>query len=1169
MRRRALPVLLLPLLVLPLTGPVAAAQSGPSLVVDAGASSAVTQGDHAVVLGSAYGGTEPHTYTWSTSAGTVESPANAATGIDTTDVPAGQITATLTVTDADGATATDTVRLLVVGGAADDDGAGAGSGERVDLLDETVADPTPGATEVFSFPFDVPAGLDRIVVQVTWDNVLNDYDLVVNDPDGAEAGSSGNFAQFEEAAVGTPAAGTWEAVVNEYASSGAENLHVVAFGEKSAEQSLEESGDAGLPLVDAGGPYEFTIGETQTLLGTVEGGQAPLQVGWDLDRDGTIDADGSQATTTLGRGHHLVRFLATDGRGFEAQQMTSVIVGTEAEIDSLQVPVTVIAMSDSGINPYHEAFSAATYPDPEVLRLTQGFTRHPSEYLPGYPTTSVAAPITTNGGYYPEDDMWIFHREILEEPIPDCADLGIVAEATMSEAHIAPGQMYWFPGTKIIGAVSSNGYGPDDCPDPDLILDNDGHGTGSASVATGNRYGYCPTCLIVMVEGLTEEVVFQQFPFAPITSHSHGYVGGLPIGYANKAFELLGGETVGSVSKAAVESGQTVLFAAGNGVGNAFDVPQRTYDSDQTGPAWPLVVGALRRDDQGAITGDGIPQHISSWGDGNLPSACRTGVHGQCAFGGTSAATPYTAGTLGTVLTAVKDALGDGTPGLRAGQVVAQGTPIAGSPWLDDGVLTRNELRTVFLKTAEYLNVTAEPNGYAFPDSYNAEQGRYAHEGYGMAGPYHATRAIAVLLGERELPDRSEADEFFAQDCEIREGLYGGYDRDGDGETDDCSLEPANVADGTGERTSAPHDPDLFEDARGVVARDPVLAESIEYVLHRQYRTEPYRTAPACGVPQTATEDDMEQFMDRDLSELDVDPCWDSRITSTVAAFRPKGIYTATDVLEGTLPTGSEVAITLYAQTVSAGAGQWAGRLMASDRVIGESADVTAVTSPGGWTQIPIVFNTERPAFRGEHLTVQFRLAGHAEWAYGHTQDHSSRVKITPGPAPEAGDEFAVTIARPPSARTAVTADGLDLAGLVGLPDPGLDTDLHNAGFRPVRTRVQIAVDDPTFADPHYADVDEAAGTWSATIDDPGPDATVYARVLRDRTPSAVATLSLSDAPAPAPATSDPAAAPAPAGPTTSPQAGNGQPTPTTGGGLALVGLLLAGTALALRRRTG
>ena len=34
------------------------------------------------------------------------------------------------------------------------------------------------------------------------------------------------------------------------------------------------------------------------------------------------------------------------------------------------------------------------------------------------------------------------------------------------------------------------------------ILDDDGHGTGSTSVSTGNRYGYCPTCLLFFVEGL-------------------------------------------------------------------------------------------------------------------------------------------------------------------------------------------------------------------------------------------------------------------------------------------------------------------------------------------------------------------------------------------------------------------------------------------------------------------------------------------------------------------------------------------------------------------------------------------------------------------------------------------------------------------------------------------
>mgnify|MGYP000474588818 CR=1 FL=1 len=54
-------------------------------------------------------------------------------------------------------------------------------------------------------------------------------------------------------------------------------------------------------------------------------------------------------------------------------------------------------------------------------------------------------------------------------------------------------------------------------------------------------------------------------------------------------------DRLGVATRAAAERGQTILFAAGNGVGNAFDVPVSTYGSDQTGPDWKSAVGAIRQ----------------------------------------------------------------------------------------------------------------------------------------------------------------------------------------------------------------------------------------------------------------------------------------------------------------------------------------------------------------------------------------------------------------------------------------------------------------------------------------------------------------------------------------------------------------------------------------------
>ena len=318
-----------------------------------------------------------------------------------------------------------------------------------------------------------------------------------------------------------------------------------------------------------------------------------------------------------------------------------------------------------------------------MLALTNNFTKHPSEYIPGYPADAKAINMTIGQGYFPAQD----------------ANLWSLKSAT-NPTGLEYGKLYWIPGTKIIGATQPGELSCSNCAaGSHVILDDDGHGSGSASVSTGNRYGYCGSCLLFVEKGLNAEPA-ASYPWVDISSNSWGALANVPLDLVDQ----LAGFDPGAMTREAVERGQTILFASGNGAANAFDAPISTYGTSTTGPDWNIVVGAIRRDNQRAIVGDGTPAHISSWGDGNLPSACRTGTVSQCAFGGTSAATPYTAGIFGTVLTTIRRQIGDGAPGQRPGQVIAEGFPIVGSPYLSDGKLTRGELRETILKTAFPLN---------------------------------------------------------------------------------------------------------------------------------------------------------------------------------------------------------------------------------------------------------------------------------------------------------------------------------------------------------------------------------------------------------------------------------------------------------------------------------
>ena len=1043
------------------------------LVADAGDSPFVAVGDPATLMGMGFGGTEPYTFAWSSDAGTITGADAPTAELDTTGLEAGTYTVALTVTDAAGVSASDTVEAVLL------------EATRPTLLDETVLDPTPGVSSlgapgVHEWPFEVPVNTTRITGVMTHTISTNDYDLKLFDPEGNQRAFPGEFVPNteERATLANPEPGTWTAVVEKFAAV-ADELYVTVT-------AVVVDGAEPPPTVNAGGPYAFEIGSPQQLSGTVTGGTAPVAAGWDTDEDGIFELEGTDVTTDLAPGRHLVTLKATDANGLERRQTTSVLVADAERLAAEESAITVIGIADTGINPYHLEFSAQTYPDPDILALTNNFTRHPSEYIPGYPADATAIPITLGQGYFPEADELIW--------TPD---------------NLLEGTLYWIPGTKIIGAWDAGNAASlteefvDARPDSHPILDDNGHGSGSASVSAGNRYGYCPSCLLMVVESL-DETVATSFNWVDITSHSFGYIAGLPIG-------LVEGPNI--PTRDATERGQTVLFAAGNGIGNAFDVPQSTYVSDQTGPDWNITVGAIRRDNQRAVIGDGIPVHISAWGDGNLPSACRTGTVGQCAFGGTSAATPYTAGVFGTVLTEVRQAIGDGDAGQKPGQVVAEGNPIAESVYLADGKLTRAELREAVLKTAFPLNTENAPSPFPYPATapYTGDP-NVLFEGYGAATPNGAERATAVLLGEMPLPERPFEDEFFALDRAVRDSIYGGYDRDGDGVDDfegisDLGLDVASLESTQGSlaalsKVAQLSAPELLTQSLG--------ENALTYFLHRQYAADP-------GTATSCVDIDNEQYMDRSDTAGDLEPCFENRVTSVAAAYRPLGIFASTDTLDAPLPAGSTVRVDLYVAGESPSVIRPTGVLVATDREIGvgEGAFLPVLGSgPGGaacgtlgeacWTHYQFDFATTRHAFTGEQLTFQVQLIGARSWAFGHEGAHASKITIDVAELPASGLEFGVTITEPADGSSVTNGESITAGGSYAFPDLGEDPT--GAGDHPTTERVEVSVDDPSFADPIEATLDPDSSTWSAPVGSLAlGEHTLYARAQRDETISEVA----------------------------------------------------------------
>ena len=1069
------------------------------LVADAGDSGFAAVGERITLLGAGYGGKEPYTFSWSTPVGTVEGADAPTAQLITTGVQPGTYTLQLAIRDSAGATTSDMVKVVVY------------QPQQRTLLDQSKNDATPGVLSAgvpgtILFPFSVPANTTRIDVRISWTLPVNDYDLRILDPKGVEANHHGDSVPTteENASVSNPVAGTWNVAADKFTT--------VTDTVRAQVQGIVGPADP-RPVVRAGGPYRFSIGATQTLSGTVTGGTAPISSGWDTDGDGVVDKNGNTVTVNFSAGRRLVTFKATDANGFERREMVSVLVADQARLAAETTAITIVAVNDSGVNPYHLEFSAQTYPDPDVLALTKNFTRHPSEYIPGYPTTSQAIHATLGQGYFPMQDK----------------DLWSLKDATHPNG-LEYGKLYWIPGTKIIGATQPGELSCSNCEaGSHLILDDDGHGSGSASVSTGNRYGYCGSCLLFVEKGLDAGPA-AAYPWIDISSNSWGPLANVPLDLVD---QLLGADP-GAATRAAVERGQTILFASGNGAANAFDVPISTYGTSNTGPDWNIVVGAVRRDNGRAIVGDGTPVHISAWGDGNLPSACRTGTVSQCAFGGTSAATPYTSGIFGTVLTAVRRQIGDGAAGQRPGQVVADGFPIAASPYLSDGKLTRAELREAVLKTAFPLNQDNAVSIPIFPYPLTAPyigDINVLFEGYGAATPNGAKRAIDVLLGKMPLPVREAEDRFFAIDQQIRDSIWGGYDRNADGTTDvaapmgsfnlgvtDVATPSATLV--TIRKVSETLAMNQFTQMDG--------ANAYTFYLHRASEGEPGST-PSCADPVT--------YMDQTDSAGDFDACFENRATSVLAAYRPLGIWPSTMDTTVPIPAGSTVQVELYLATDQVSVVRPTGVLIAGDRVLGTGPGTPMPTIGSGpwisqgspvtppeplpsgvmidenkckelgefcWNKFNWSFTTTRPAIAGEPLTFQVQLIGTRAWSFGYEGQHRSMITIVPAPLPPTGLDFGVNITSPAEGEP-VTSGEVVAVGSASFPNLGST----ESGDHPSLKRVDLSVNDPNFGNPIQATLDEGSGAWSAPLGNLSPGTyTLYARAAIDTNTSPVDTVS-------------------------------------------------------------
>jgi hypothetical protein len=413
----------------------------------------------------------------------------------------------------------------------------------------------------------------------------------------------------------------------------------------------------------------------------------------------------------------------------------------------------VIAVVDTGVNPYHAAYRRPEY------------AVHPSTYIEGFP-----ADVPALGLDLGEPD-YVAARGGDDGPV---------------WSRVAEKQLYWIPGTNIVGAYSVADY--EGTPPGGLpsrpVIDDDGHGSGTTSVSAGGGlsslgapFGSNPDALIVSLEGLGDEGVkwASEQPWIDFISGSYGDPAAIPCNDLVDDMDVWCGREYRYTAPFVLRDSRTACFSAGNGLTRTGVLADR-YSSlrPTSGPSWVVTVGAVSPRNEQDYGWHSVPVDISSYGK-YWPAAAPFSTTGEQAFGGTSNATPVTCGVFSKALLEARRALGDAAEGIHTtldGETAAAVGPAKRKGGLlDDGVLTRTELERAVFTTAEPGEF--DPNGWTYdPIVVPTTPVYYTQQGYGTANVASAQRAVDVITGAAPMPDRADVDGWIATVDTVRDTVY-------------------------------------------------------------------------------------------------------------------------------------------------------------------------------------------------------------------------------------------------------------------------------------------------------------------------------------------------------------------------------------------------------------
>lgn len=383
---------------------------------------------------------------------------------------------------------------------------------------------------------------------------------------------------------------------------------------------------------------------------------------------------------------------------------------------------SVVAVVDTGINPYHQFFRAPA------------LATHPRTWLPGFPKTAKTVNLSLGASGYDAARA------------ADAAKFAGLTRTTYDAASDTfDTHLYTFPGTRVVGAVSFGEYVDNTetaAVDRKPVLDDNGHGTHSAGLAAGaNLAAADGDVLVVMVEvgkGDFEKGVrwAARQPWIDAISVSLGLVANAPV-----TTSALGSRTgMEWATREASRNGKPVFMASGNGVSNTGLAPDHctTYTSPYTGPGWVTRVGAAEHRDGSPTWWHCVPVDAIARTDVQSPDGHDTKASSSAS--GTSAATPNVAGHYAHLLLAGRRARSTATRATVLDYLLHAAQPAAMTPGAH------------------------EPSVYPLS---------LADQGYGLVAGAALDAATTRLVSGRGPAARPETTQWFTADAALRASLWG------------------------------------------------------------------------------------------------------------------------------------------------------------------------------------------------------------------------------------------------------------------------------------------------------------------------------------------------------------------------------------------------------------